>query len=189
MFKQESFDFSRPPVSISYEHLVRYGIFEENSDVRAHVGPIARCVYVYKTREMIEDITNNEYKIVPARQEGVDVVTAEGFLVPFDRPFIRPIRWHSTPWWEVFCITESTTKKGRKAVNVVKEIMRNGRFPFWVIPTEADISLDVNGTDIIVSGRWKTQVKCDFTAGPRKLKGCSGNLYVQIAECNPKKRY
>lgn len=35
-------------------------------------------------------------------------------------------------------------------------------FPFWVIPTEADISLDVNGTDI---------------------------LYVQIAECNPKKRY
>ena len=69
---------------------------------------------------------------------------------------------------------------------------------FWESDLEMalDHILEQSGQDGFIdewigrrTGRWKTQVKCDFTAGPRKLKGCSGNLYVQIAECNPKKRY
>lgn len=191
MFEQEAIDFTKQyyPVVLSYDHLLPYGIFEEDSDFRAHVAPKARCIYVFQTKDMIEDITKNEYERRPARQNGCDKITAEGFIVPYDRPYIRPVMWVSKPWWERFCINDDTTTKGSKAVEVVMELMQIGRFPFWVMPEKVtDIKIDISGRDITVAGRWKTQVKCDFTAGPRE-QGCTGNLFVQFAECNPLKKY
>ena len=37
---------------------------------------------------------------------------------------------------------------------------------------------------IVVNGKWRIQVKCDYDAGP----GGTGNLFLQTAECNPLKQ-
>lgn len=169
--------------------LYEYGIFQENSHFRTHVAPKARTIYAYRTDEMIRHLKQNICVKKSATQKGVNYVTAEGYLVPCDLDFIRPIYWHSQEWWSVFSEGDSTTEKGLKAVNVVKELMRAGRFPFWVVPEGvSDVKMDIFGTDIIVSGIWKTQVKCDFPAGPKDKK-CTGNLFIQTHELNPLKRY
>jgi hypothetical protein len=166
-------------------NLYEYGIFQENSHFRAHVAPKAHTIYTFRTGEMIKYLKQCVCPKKLATQDGVSYATAEGYLVRCDLEFIRPIYWHSQEWWKVFNETDDTTTKGKKAVNVVSELMRSGRFPFWVMPEEVkDVKLDISGTDIIVSGVWKTQVKCDYPAGP-KGKGCTGNLYIQTHESNP----
>jgi hypothetical protein len=170
--------------------LVDYGIFEENSYIRAHVGPIAKTVFVFKTADMIKHIQNSTYPIKPAKQHGVDQITAHGRVVPCNLNFIRSVSWDAFPWWESFDKDASTTRKGKLATRLVLRLMRLGLFPLWVIPEEVtDIKLDILGTDILISGVWKIQVKCDFTAGPKENIGCSGNLYIQTAEINPLKYY
>ena len=169
--------------------LYEYGIFQEDSHFRAHVAPKARIIYTFITKDIIQNLKQNTYPKKPAKQDGVNYATAEGYIVPCDLNFIRPVFWHSTDWWSVFNESDSTTEKGLKAVNVVKMLMRTGRFPFWVIPEiVGDVKMDISGTDIIVSGIWKTQVKCDFPAGPKEKK-CTGNLFIQTHELNPLKRY
>jgi hypothetical protein len=45
-------------------------------------------------------------------------------------------------------------------------------------------SMQIDGSDIVVSNRVHIQVKCDFDAG-QKLLGGTGNLFIQESECNP----
>lgn len=170
--------------------LYEYGIFNEKSHFRAHVAPIAKTVFVFRTNEMIDYLNQNECIEKPAYQKGVNQCTARGRLVPHNINIVRPIYWHSHDWWKSFDNNDSTTVKGEKAVSVVTALMSAGRFPFWVIPKEIqDVQIDISGTDIIVTGSWKTQVKCDFTAGPKTTPGCTGNLYIQTHEVNPLRMY
>ncbi len=46
-----------------------------------------------------------------------------------------------------------------------------------------DEQMQVNGTDIYVSAKIKIQVKCDYNAGHIEYGG-TGNLFLQISECN-----
>lgn len=195
---QLELDFSQqiirptPPKSafIKYEcphsWLYEYGIFQENSDIRAHVGPLSKTVYVFRTKDMMNEILTRRYECKSAMQRGVDYITGWGPVVPCDLKFVRRILWHNVAWWTWFRQGAGETEKGNVAVKVISELMRIGRFPFWVLPEEVtDIKLDVDGTDIIVSGKWHTQVKCDFPAGPKSIDGCYGNLFIQTHECNP----
>jgi hypothetical protein len=180
------YDFSCP-----YPDLISYGIFGEDSHIRAHVGPVARKVYVYKTADMTEKIISGNYTKLPAYQNGVNGVTGYGPIVPLkDIPFVIPVSWTSTEWWNWFNGMDDLGLKGKTAVKVVRELMLRGRFPIFVIPEEVtDIRMDIKGTDIIISGKWHIQVKCDWKAGPADIPGCSGNLFVQTHEQNPKKIY
>jgi len=164
--------------------LIDYGIHEEDSYIRAHVCPIVKIIYVFKTQEVIKVL--DKYPEVPGRQPGISFPTAMGRLVPPNDIFdIRPLYWNSYPWWESFNENDSTEKKGKLAVLVVTSIMKIGRFPLWFDAKEVeDINIDIQGTDIIVCGKWKIQVKCDFRAGPKELGG-TGNLFIQTKECNP----
>ena len=177
--------------SCPYPELCYYGIIQENSHIRAHVGPVAKCVYVYKTADMIQAIMVNEYRKLPAYQKNYDGITGYGPIVPLSKvPFVIPVKWRSVEWWKNFKDADDTTDKGKKAVTVVTQIMRLGRFPFFVVPQEVtDINMDIEGTDIIISGKWRVQVKCDWKAGPKEIEGCSGNLFVQTHEINPREMY
>jgi len=90
---------------------------------------------------------------------------------------------------------DSLGTKGHKAVVTVQNMLKRGKFAFprldgvggdSQVVTEKQI--DIRGTDIIVFARIKMQIKCDYRGGPQELGG-TGNLYLQVAESNPFRRY
>lgn len=177
---------------IKQSSLFHYGIETEGSDIRAHVGPIAMRVYVYPTAEMLSWITLNRDSLAvgSATQPGVNGdITGQGPLVPLSRVgnFVRSLCFQTYPWHTFPAKDKSTPIKGAAAVAVVVECLRLGRFPLWINAQEDDRkSIQISGIDIIVFAKKKIQVKCDYLAGPREIKGCSGNLFVQTHEKNPK---
>lgn len=169
--------------------LFDYGIMTEASDIRAHVGVLARTIYVFQTekaRKLIE-ADPQKYEIRSAGQPGVKGTTAMGWLVPAtDIPGIRGLRYDSYAWGG-FSERDSTSEKGRKAVEVVTALLRIGRFPLWMDAAESkDTTLQITGTDIIIFHKARIQVKCDWRCGGGE--GCTGNLFLQKSERNPLRR-
>lgn len=174
--------------------LVKYGIQNEQSDIRAHVCVTVGRVYVYPTAAGIEAINTKRYRRVPVRTHvgnGRQVVTAEGFLVPPSH--IRRCVSMEIPDRLMeklaFRPEDSTTAKGEKAVKAVTWFLRHGGFPLSVHGEVIhDQDLQVDGLDIYVRLRAKIQVKCDYKGGPKEMGG-TGNLFLQVAECNPFKAH
>ena len=169
--------------------LADYGIFTEQSDIRAHVGPKSKTIYIYQTDKMCEFLESNKYRYETksAYQPGFDKPTASGYCVPIaDIPFVRKLPFLSYDWSTFPDQMASTSEKGAAAVNVVCELLRIGRFPLWIdCATESKSQVvQISGTDIVVTGKHKIQVKCDYPAAPRECGG-TGNLYIQIQERNP----
>lgn len=165
--------------------LFDYGIQDEESDLRAHVSVVAGIVYVFPTKPVLALCCSGKYTPKPAWQPGVATPTASGYVIPWrDIPYIVPVNARPAIERENFIETESTTVKGRKAVNVVAYLLRCGWFPLMgVVPKEPEtLEMQHKGVDLLVSGDWKIQVKCDWHAG----EGGTGNLYIQIAERNPR---
>lgn len=171
--------------------LFEHGIFAENSDIRAHVAPGTRSVYVCRTQLLQDHIRLNpdKYRIVGAGQIGVAGQTSKGYAVVWSEiPDIRRIRWDSGRWWERFSQNDSTTTKGKKACGVVGDLLRLGRFPLWYVQPAVDskvVSLQHKGTDLLLCDQWRIQVKCDWNAG----EGGTGNLYIETHERNPLRRH
>jgi hypothetical protein len=166
--------------------LCDYGIMQEKSDIRAHVGVVARCVFVYRTREGVALLLSGKYELRPAYQPGVEGPTAWGAPVPVSHfKDIRRLRVSGWPQFEGWTETLCPTEKGRRAVDVVVSLLARGRFPLWVTTQEdSRQSVQIKGADIVVFANQKIQVKCDYRAGD--APGCSGNLYLQTRERNPK---
>lgn len=175
-------------ISPTQESLYEHGIQTENSDIRAHVAPGTRAIYVFRTQYALDLIASGRYPIKVASQPGVEGITGRGYIVPWhDITDIRRLRFHSVPWWEKFSDTQSTSEKGKLAVDVVSCLLQRGLFPLWCIaPSDdtEDVSMQIKGTDIVQFGKWRIQGKCDYYAG----EGGTGNLFLQIAERNPMKR-
>lgn len=175
-----------PPIGNT--ELVNYGIREEESDIRAHVSVQGKVVYVFPTQEALTIIETRQYKSVAVYTNGIQ--TARGFLVPPDD--IKHCQEVCPPFhvWQAirFCDHDTTSAKGEKAVNVIRWLLRAGRFPLWLeSQIIKDYEMQVKGTDILVRLDTKIQVKCDWKAGDRP--GCTGNLFIQTAECNPFKMH
>lgn len=169
--------------------LVEYGIHTEQSDIRAHVSVVARCIYVFETYRGLDAIKANDPKIVFAYQADVDGPTATGYLVRTEWiQDLRRIKYHS--WhWSKFNPSLSTTEKGRLAVECVSDVLRIGRFPLWLNGVESlHRAIQISGTDIIVMCNKRIQVKCDYHGGDR-VDGGTGNLFLQNAERNPLKHH
>ena len=168
--------------------LFDYGIHNEASNIRAHVGVLSRTLFVFPTvcarRVMVS------FPVLPAFQPGVRGATARGHCVPpsaidnIQRLLINPKRLDG------FEEALSTSEKGNRAVAIVMAFLKAGRFPLWLEGEfVTDPEIQITGTDILVRGSWKIEVKCDFRASdvlgdphPR----CTGNLYLQTAERNPR---
>lgn len=169
--------------------LIEYGIHTEQSDIRAHVSVVAKCIYVFETFRGIDAIRANKPKLAPAYQVGVDGPTATGYLVKTEWiQDLRRVKYYS--WqWDKFSPGLSTTEKGRLAVLCVSDALRIGRFPLWVNGNDnLSRAIQVSGTDIIVSCNKRIQVKCDYKGGDCN-DGGTGNLFLQNAERNPLRRY
>lgn len=168
--------------------LVEHGIQTENSDIRCHVAPGTRNIFVFQTAPallLLDGIPPS--RVRTASQPGVRGITARGAVVPWeDIPGIRRIQWRTVEWWTWFHKDQSTSEKGRHAVEVVQHLLGAGRFPLWCgdVDESRDRTIQIAGTDIVVNGKWRIQVKCDYDAGP----GGTGNLFLQTAECNPLKQ-
>jgi hypothetical protein len=166
--------------------LFESGIETENSDIRAHVGPMSRAIYVFKTADCRALIKARKFPVKSAGQYGVIGPTAEGWIVPKDEiPNIRKIEPHSWPRWAEFSTSWTTSQKGKWAVDCVSFCLMMGRFPIWIDAAGEDDRkcVQIKGTDIILFCKKKIQVKCDAP------EFATGNLYIQKAERNPLKRY
>lgn len=169
--------------------LIKYGIHNEASNIRAHVAPLACCVFVFPT-VCGKKATKNK-PIVKGYQPGFDFPTSEGFLVsPNEIEYLRTIKIHPSRF-AGFDEHLTTTEKGNKAVELVECMLKAGKFPLWMEGEFiTDSNIQTKGTDLIVKGNWRIEVKCDFRASFEKGKPnpkCTGNLYLQDAECNPGK--
>lgn len=180
-------------ITLGNTELVEYGIQNETSDLRAHVCPNAGMVYVYPTKRGLQAIDSGKYPKVNGFQPGIDTATSEGYLVPpSDIWGCMPInaRWHMDRIGKVL-FSWSTTDKGLWAVNVVAELLKWGWFPLWgnsSVVEETDVQ--IKGIDIVITSSARVQVKCDFDGGePKKPRPrgsrVTGNLFLQVAECNP----
>src|SRR3990167_3667725 len=167
--------------------LVKYGIEEEESDYRAHVSAVTKTVFVFETQRAVEYIKTSASCLRQREAWTGDIKTAQGYIISpneitsmleFEIPddLIPPMglirRW-------------STSDKGVWAVNVVKNMFLMGLIRLPLIAMDVtDADLQIRGTDLIISPRFKIQVKCDLKAGKTELGG-TGNLYIQTHECNP----
>ena len=161
--------------------LIEYGIFQYDSDYCAHVGFVAAMIFLYETEYMKKFISSNSYRKAPAYQGNIK--TAEGFLVPWDKPDLITINLPILNKKYSFCSDTST--KGQWAVDVVKHALRLGMIPFrFKVDEITDKDMQIKGKDIIAISTFSIQVKCDWKAGPME-KGGTGNLFIQTHECNP----
>lgn len=173
--------------------LVEYGIQTEQSDVRVHVCPVVRRVYVYPTSSGVSVIASGSYRLVPAFQPGWPEPTAMGYLVPPDDiPNCVEVKFRDLAWNALaFRRDDDPTTKGNKAVRLVKSMLKHGLLP---LPAESEVvdesDMQVSGTDILVKANQlrvqdiRIQVKCDFEGGRKELGG-TGNLFLQVQEINP----
>jgi hypothetical protein len=165
--------------------LVDYGIQNEQSDIRAHVSVLTKRVYVFDTsigRELAESGQYPEGKAYTGR-----IITGVGALVPpRDIEGLRAIPIPDDIWAKrEISKFDNTGTKGDKAVLIVSDMLKCGLIPVELrIDQITDETLQIEGLDIVVAAKVRIQVKCDYKAGPRKWGG-TGNLFLQVAECNP----
>jgi len=174
-----------PSATKSYE-LVEHGITTESAKWRCHVCFLARMIYLFKTEKVIQAIQRNSYPERPATQNGMHgKFTAIGYLVPYDD--IPGIVAKEIPPQVLsdhqISKNQGESDKGRAA----EEIWKSMAYAFHdgnLVPIrKASVPEDKHGTDCYVAGE-RIQVKCDF-AGGDKLRGGTGNLYIQRYESNP----
>lgn len=173
--------------------LVDYGIQTDSSDWRAHVCVNAGTVYVFPTKLAALLIQSKTYRMVevPSFIHGQKIITARGYVVPVqDIPRITPVNAKHFIGKVDFSPNLSTTEKGNKAVSVVMQLLKFGWFPLpWDSGLVDGIEMQVSGLDVIVTGRHSIQVKCDYEGGEpkRETPRVTGNLFLQVEECNPLK--
>ena len=184
--------------------LVEYGIQNEESDLRAHVCPLAKVVYIYPTASGAEiaqsclDGTAN-YPLKQVRTG--HIITAEGYIVPWqDIAQIVEINVPDVTWNHLSLdqIGLTTTQKGQRAARLVKDMINRGVFPLSLLQIELDGAevkdkdIQIQGADIIITiaKQVVVQVKCDLRGGNGcGVNNCTGNLFLQVRECNPFKQY
>lgn len=170
--------------------LVDHGIEQEEVDIRIHVSFQTRMLFIYWREDVIEIM--NSYRMRSAYQG--DIETARGRIVPYDK--IPDICMADIPLdvlIENWCEEKADESiKGKCALAIVRTMIENGELQrncpqFFGLMSEDvnDLDMQIKGRDIIVTANCPTiQVKCDWKAGP-KDNGGTGNLYIQIQECNP----
>jgi hypothetical protein len=174
---------------ISNKNLVAYGIQQDRSDLRAHVCFVAGVLYVYTTKAGQACVKQNVFPQCPVRTN--NIITARGYLVPpgkitgcyrVDIPD-ELLAKHA------ISKRDTTTAKGRKAVAIVMDMLADALFPLPLNSSAIeDIKLQYEGLDVLIAANIRIQVKCDYEGGEKHIGG-TGNLFLQIAECNPFRRH
>jgi len=178
---------TRPPGNTS---LVDYGIQNEESDIRAHVGVYAQSVYVYRTEKGQAVVAGKpSYRLVPVYTARIK--TAEGYLVPVGD--IEDCQDYNIPE-DIFALSGIGQlpergyqgEKGKAATYIVNQMLQRGLIPVPLTITEVDDkAMQIQGVDVHTQADVRIQVKCDYRAGNGTHPRCTGNLFLQVKECNP----
>lgn len=168
-------------------NLIEHGIFQDESDYHCHVGFTVKAVYFFSTDAAKKAAQNPKWKTVSSWQPGWNSPTSEGKIPP----------WHKIDGCVEIIIpdmyiqaanckrTESTSIKGQKALAIVQSLLTLGMIPLPLSPQEITAeNLQIRGLDIIVKTKTTIQVKCDYDCGS-KLRGGTGNIYLELKERNP----
>jgi len=148
---------------------------------------------VFRTQAAVGLIDRGSYPLQDGFQIDIETPTARGYLVPpMDIPGCVALSLAGRVWEHLgFSEQMSLSAKGTAATRLVRQMIRCGLFPLPVPADEiADIDLQISGADIIIHppalrGRDViVQVKCDYPGGEKELGG-TGNLFLQVSECNP----
>ena len=186
--------------------LVKYGILDDKSDYRIHVGFHIGRVYFFLTENAKELIRRRKdegiYPIRHATQPGVNgSITGSGWCVPWSH--VDGIKEIMIPK-NILALEmidhnkDGTSKKGDKAIRVCKRMLNAGRIPLPMVALEVqDYEMQIAGSDLIIVQRtYSIQVKCDAPCGgngsgrdPDTNLGWTGNLFLQRGESNPFKQY
>lgn len=169
--------------------LVESGIQTEDSQIRAHVCAKIGRVYIFPTRSGVDATRNGNRRPKPAMTG--EIVTAMGYLVsPSDIEGCQHVPIPERLLHEIpFDPKDSTSVKGQKATLVVRKMIEMGEFPIRFSVREVnERKMQLSGIDLTVEAESRIQVKMDFYGGHRELGG-TGNLYLQVAECNPYRCY
>lgn len=172
-------------MNLGNTNLVRYGIFDEKAEVRGHVSPTTKHIYVFLPERAREAIEKKEYAKKPAFTGRL--VTAKGYCIPPED--IKGCKAYPIPEDLLkeanFSKKDTTSEKGRKAEMIGEEMLRRGIIPAIItVNTCTDVNKQIDGVDATITVKCTYQFKCDYDAGP-KMYGGSGNLYIQTEECNP----
>ena len=168
--------------------LVEYGIQKEQSDIRVHVGFESEYIAIFETEKARQAIKEYDPYIAPTYVNGVK--TAEGWLVrpeqiegmkKFKMPDIRKRFGFDKAG-------KSTSKKGQCAVDVVRYIVEQGKFPYDVVHFEEtpELEYQYKGIDGILTTKSGRKLFVEIKADG---KGCAPFLYVQKSESNAQKQY
>jgi len=173
-------------MNLGNTELVNYGIHTDESDYHIHVAFQGQRLYVFPTKAGRKALTrpHNYYKF-EVSQPGAAFITGVGYKVP----------WRDIDGCIEICIpqdildavdfdkNDSTTEKGRKAVQVTKEMFRRGLIVLPALISEIDDKgLQMKGHDIIIVSNVSYQIKCDYWAARY-------GIALQTAECNPFNRF
>ena len=172
-------------MSLGNTKLIKYGIKEEQSDLRIHVCPYVKMIYVYPTINGIEAINTGKFKEVSVYTKGI--ITAKGFIIPPGKIKNSKEYEIKDKFWDKhkFYQEDTTHEKGKKAQSLVAELLQRGELSLPFDPRIIEnVKLQYQGIDIIVIANIRIQIKCDFKGGAKEKDG-TGNLFVQTMECNP----
>ncbi len=180
--------------------MIPHGPEQERSDIRVHVCIEARQIYIFSREaaiEIVQEKMGSGAKGFPVYTG--DIKTAFGYPVPWEeiRDIIEIPFPDSIPEYEL-AITASTSEKGRYAEDIwvqmseedgqeiYKKLIEKGIVSANISPRKVDdIKLQKSGIDTEIRiPEFTAQVKCDYRGGSKEHGG-TGNLFIQIFECNP----
>jgi hypothetical protein len=181
--------------------LVHYGIQNELSDWRIHVGWGSQHIVAFPTgsgRRLIEarqvktdksGVTYSGDGLKTVTQRGYE--TAKGYAIAISHIdgaveiLIPPDIYRKY----LVSTNDSTSHKGNTAVAVVIDMLRKHLIPLpCTYDVTTDKALQVSGQDIVINSNLRVQVKMDWLAGS-KSHGGTGNVFLQVGECNPFKMH
>jgi hypothetical protein len=167
--------------------LVEYGIQTEESDYRAHVCFAVGIVYVFPTQSGKDAALSGKYPLRSASQRTLRYATAEGYTVP-------PEKIKSCVGIEIpndllgsLCPEryDDESTKGEQAVETFRRMCLRGLVSLPLLASDVTSRQgQIQGKDIVITSDVSVQVKCDYFGGPKNLGG-TGNLFLQVRECNP----
>lgn len=178
--------------------LYEYGILDDKSDYRIHVGFNIRHIYVFPTKNAAELIKQNpgKYRIRYATQPGaLGSATGSGWPVPWrDIEDCVEVKIPIQLWLQNQLLdNDNTSTKGQKAIAVCMSMLQQGLVPIPLVPVcVSDLEMQVEGKDLlVVRSEVSIQVKCDAKCGGDKWNWpkWTGNLFLQKGERNIFKMY
>jgi hypothetical protein len=171
--------------------MVIYGIGDEESDFRVHVGVLAHRIFIFRTSAARDAIQQHTYRLVPTVSRDRET-TAWGYCVP-PGDIDGLVEWDTRlmselEWWKKFHVWDKEGVKGKKAQNLIVSLLTklSGEKPI-IVTNKAE---QISGNDIWFRGK-RIQIKCDWRASSTRDEkaGTTGNLYVQTHETNVSKQF